>query len=192
MFIALWIPTERWTSQSRPQAGSGPTPFSSRPWVVSSKGLKPVVMWWFERLLLWRPAHLEHNSNPLSHNCLTHLSHICPTHKCSTFPWCLLVPWRIDILLIQLPLSLHMQTCAYGHMLPRIWCQILALQELNNLELTLVMNEKVSNLRVVEGHFGSHAGSKIWQCVSGSLVESLFMACIVKRYYMKWEKRDRQ
>ena len=44
-----------------------------------SKGPKPVLMRWPERVLPWRPAFLGHiskqNSNLLCHNCPTHLSH---------------------------------------------------------------------------------------------------------------------
>jgi len=52
--------------------------------VTSSKGPKPVVMRWSERVLPWRPAIFERiskrNSSLLCHKCPTHLGHKCPTH----------------------------------------------------------------------------------------------------------------
>ena len=55
--------------------GEWSRPFCSRPWVSSSKGPKPVVMQWRERVLPWRPvcfwAYFPKNSNSLCHNCPT-------------------------------------------------------------------------------------------------------------------------
>ena len=78
----LWMPaTKSWAPHSKQAlGGEWSHPFCSRPWVWSSKGLKPVVMRWPERVLPWRPAHLPKNNNSLCHNCPTHLSHKCPTH----------------------------------------------------------------------------------------------------------------
>lgn len=63
IFIVLWNQTENWAPQIKTSLKWGVVPpFLCRPQVGSSKGLKPVVMWWSDRVLPWSPAFYEHIS----------------------------------------------------------------------------------------------------------------------------------
>ena len=60
IFIALWMPIAMAVptkgSSKQNLGGEWSHPFCSGQWAGSSKGPKPVVMWWPERVLPWRPV----------------------------------------------------------------------------------------------------------------------------------------